>query len=119
MLDRQPIHVADLQAETVEFPVGSTVARQLGSRTVLGVPLLRERTAIGAIYVRRTEVYPFTDKQIALLQTFADQAVIAIENVRLFTELQEKNRALYTGRRGRHRSSCSSRRLPRISARRR
>ena len=78
LIDRRPIHVADLQAETVEFPVGSVSARRLGARTVLGVPLVREGEAIGVIYIRRTEVQPFTDKQIALTQTFADQAVIAI-----------------------------------------
>src|SRR5262249_34902913 len=60
----------------------------------IGIPLLREGTAIGAFTAYRTESRPFTDVQIALLQTFADQAVIAIENVRLFTELEEKNRAL-------------------------
>jgi GAF domain-containing protein len=56
--------------------------------------LLREGIAIGAIHVRRPEVRPFTQKQIALLKTFADQAVIAIENVRLFEELQERTREL-------------------------
>ncbi|MET0166644.1 MAG: GAF domain-containing protein [Vicinamibacterales bacterium] len=105
---RQPIHgsvagyavrearvvqVEDL-TEADDFPVGRDFARRLGHRTTLSAPLLREGVAIGAILIRRSEVRPFTDKQIALLQTFADQAVIAIENVRLFTELQGKNRAL-------------------------
>ena len=94
LLDRRAIHVADLQAEVLEFPEGSAFARRLGHRTILSVPLLRESVAIGVIQLRRAEVNPFTDKQGALLQTFADQAVIAIENVRLFKELEARNRDL-------------------------
>src|SRR6202040_3603740 len=63
-------------------------------RTILSAPLLREKESIGAILLRRTEVQPFSEKQIALLQTFADQAVIAIGNVRLFDEVQQRTREL-------------------------
>src|SRR5262245_8806639 len=94
VLDRRTVHVADVQAERNEFPESSALAGELGYRALLSVPLLREGVASGVIALRRTEVEPFTDKQIELLETFADQAVIAIENVRLFTELQEKNSAL-------------------------
>jgi two-component system, NtrC family, sensor kinase len=94
VLDGRTVHLADLQAEVDEFPEGSETARRFGHRTVLNVPLMRDGVAIGSISVRRTEVHLFTDQQVGLLQTFADQAVIAIENVRLFTELQEKNGAL-------------------------
>jgi two-component system, NtrC family, sensor kinase len=94
VLERRVIHVADLPAETAEFPEAAPNARRLGFRTILSVPLVREGVTIGAIQLRRPESVPFTDKQVSLLQTFSDQAVIAIENVRLFTELQEKNRAL-------------------------
>ena len=94
VLEGRTIHVLDMQGEGNEFPEGSEIARRLGHRTVLIVPLMREGAAIGAIAVRRTEARLFTERQLALLQTFADQAVIAIENVRLFAELQEKNRAI-------------------------
>jgi signal transduction histidine kinase len=94
VLDRRTIHIADVQADVDEYPEGSAHARRFGHHTVLVVPMLRAGESIGAIAVRRTEVQPFSDKQIHLLQTFADQAVIAIEDVRLFSELQEKNRAL-------------------------
>src|SRR5262245_5652527 len=89
VLDRQTVHVTDLQAEAAEFPEGSANAKRFGHRTTLSVALLREGTAIGAIQLRRPEADRFTDKQVALLQIFADQAVIAIENVRLFNETKE------------------------------
>jgi GAF domain-containing protein len=89
MLSGQAVHIADVQAETKEFPVTSEIARQQGSRTWLSVPMLREGVAIGTINLRRTTVELFTERQVALLQTFADQAVIAIENVRLFNETKE------------------------------
>ena len=93
-VDRAPVHVQDLQVSAHEFPDGSKAALRLGHRTVLAVPLLREDEAIGTLQIRRTEVKPFTDKQIELVRTFADQAVIAIENVRLFDEVQARTRDL-------------------------
>lgn len=96
VLDRQPVHVADAQAKSDQFPETRTFALEHGFRTILSVPLLREGLAIGTIDLRRTELQPFTETEIALLQTFAAQAVIAIENVRLFKELQTSNRDLTT-----------------------
>jgi len=95
ILDRLAIHVHDVSAEApTEYPeIKEAVVRQ-GIRTTVGIPLLREGVPIGAVTLFRTEVRPFSDKQIALLQTFADQSVIAIENVRLFTELDDKTRQL-------------------------
>ena len=94
MLEARTIHVHDVASESTEFPEGSAIARRLGHRTVLVVPMLRDGAPVGTIGVRRGEVRPFSERQVALLQTFADQAVIAIENVRLFTELGERNRDL-------------------------
>jgi len=94
VLQRQTVSVIDLQAEVGEFPEGSALARQTGQRATLSAPLLREGTPIGVILLRRAEAVPFTDKQIQLATTFADQAVIAIENVRLFKELEARNRDL-------------------------
>src|SRR5262249_41374900 len=93
ILEARVIQVENL-AEASDYPAGRALAQRVGYRTTLGVPLLRAGVAIGAIGIRPPEILPFSDKQIELLQTFADQAVIAIENVRLFTELQEKNKAL-------------------------
>jgi GAF domain-containing protein len=93
-VDRKPIHVHDLLAEGDEFPLGQELSRRMGHRSILSVPLLREGESIGTIVLRRTEVHPFGEKQIALLQTFADQAVIAIGNVRLFEEVQARTRQL-------------------------
>src|SRR5262244_4466118 len=90
ILDHQIVHVHDLKAEIgTQFAYSETIVEAAGTRTVLAIPLLREENAIGAIAVRRQQVEPFSDEQIALLKTFADQAVIAIENARLFQELKE------------------------------
>ncbi len=91
-VDQKPVHVHDmLSGEGAEFPDARVMGQSTGStiHTVLSVPLLRGNESIGAILLRRTEVRPFNDKQINLLSTFADQAVIAIQNARLFNETQE------------------------------
>jgi PAS domain S-box-containing protein len=92
--DRRTIHVHDLAAEAGEYPVGSSNAKREGHRTTLGTPLLRQGTPIGVILARRREIRPFSDKQIELLETFADEAVIAIENVRLFEAEKQRTLAL-------------------------
>jgi two-component system NtrC family sensor kinase len=92
--DLRTIHVHDLAAEDSEYPAGSRDAKREGHRTTLATPLLREGTLIGVILIRRMVVRPFYDKQIALLETFAAQAVIAIENVRLFEAEKQRTMAL-------------------------
>jgi two-component system, NtrC family, sensor kinase len=91
-VDRRTIHVIDALADP-EYTL-SMVGDRSGFRTILGVPLLREGVAIGVIVLTRAVVQPFTDKQIDLVTTFADQAVIAIENVRLFEEVQARTEEL-------------------------
>jgi signal transduction histidine kinase/DNA-binding response OmpR family regulator len=94
MVDRQTIHLHDLLAEPPdEYPLSRKFYRVSLQRTMLVTPLMRENEVIGAIMIRRREVNPFTEKQIALLKIFADQAAIAIENVRLFKEAQEARAA--------------------------
>ncbi len=89
VLDQAIVHVPDLTAVGDEFPLGREIAQQLGHRTTLAIPLVNEQRAIGCLLLRRTVVEGFTQKQVSLLQSFADQAVIAIENTRLLTELRE------------------------------
>jgi len=97
VLERRSVHVqdaADVQRNDEHVALREFLQRIVRARTVLATPLVRDDVAIGVILIRRMEVRPFTDKQIQLLQTFADQAVIAIENVRLFKELEARNREL-------------------------
>ena len=95
VVDKAPQHIHDLLGpEGDDFPEARELQRNQGQRTVLSVPLLQEGEAIGAISLRRIEVQPFNDKQIELLKSFADQAVIAISNVRLFEQVQERTREL-------------------------
>jgi signal transduction histidine kinase len=90
IVDLQTIHLRDaaVELDENEYPVSALLQRRWGYRTVLATPLLRDGEPIGGIAIRRKDVQPFTEKQIELIKTFADQAVIAIENVRLFDETQ-------------------------------
>jgi signal transduction histidine kinase/HAMP domain-containing protein len=95
VLDAKTIAIPDMLAESDnEYASGKVLAQRLGYRSILAAPLMREGKAIGVLNIRRADVRPFTQKQIALLETFADQAVIAIENTRLFSEIEAKNRQL-------------------------
>ena len=99
VIERRTVHIPDLLAEPEGECRNSSRAwraqrKAPALRTLLVTPLLSQGVAIGSIHLRRLEVNPFTDQQIALLETFADQAVIAIENARLFQELEDRNRDL-------------------------
>jgi GAF domain-containing protein len=94
VVDRTTVQVADLQAATSDFPQGAADAKRYGHRTTLATPLLRKGNPIGVIVIRRTAVRPLTEKETALLEIFADQAVIAIENARLFDEAQKHSAEL-------------------------
>jgi GAF domain-containing protein len=92
VLERRVVHVHDILAERGYRY--SALQQSLGYRTIVTVPMLRQSEPIGAIAVYRTEVAPFSDRQIALLQIFANQAIIAVDNAQSFAEIQEKNRTI-------------------------
>ncbi|HSM43119.1 MAG TPA: GAF domain-containing protein, partial [Afifellaceae bacterium] len=95
IIDRQTIHVPDLAAESEEeYPIAKAMQREHGHYTTLATPLLTASSALGAILIRRWDVNPFTDAQIGLLETFASQAVVAIENARIVSELETRNKEL-------------------------
>ena len=94
---KRVVHVADLKAEQAYLdrdPLRVATVDGAGARTGLAVPMLKENKLVGAIVIYRQEVRPFTDRQIELVSTFADQAAIAIENVRLFDDVQARTREL-------------------------
>jgi GAF domain-containing protein len=92
LLEGRPVHIQDCEADPEYEPPG--ILNIAGNRAILGVPLLREGNPIGVLAMTRSTARPFTDKQIELATTFADQAVIAIENVRLFDDVQARTREL-------------------------
>ena len=95
VIERRVIHFPDILSESdIEFAGAKEYARRFGYRTILVAPMIRKGEAIGVINIRRPDVRPFSDKEIALMQTFADQAVIAVENVRLFQELRTRTEEL-------------------------
>jgi signal transduction histidine kinase len=93
LLEKRTIHIPDVLADP-NYTWAEVVKKSGGYRTIVAVPLLRQTVPIGVLTLARSQVRPFNEKQIELLTTFADQAVIAIENVRLFDEIQDKSRQL-------------------------
>jgi len=92
IVEGRTVHVSDVMAEPGDrFPVTRALAERVGFRSLVATPLLRQGTPIGTLVLRRTEAIPFSDTQIRLLEMFADQAVIAIENARLFEALEQRN----------------------------
>ena len=89
LLEHRTIHVHDILAEAAEYPLGAELSRRFGNRTMLVTPLYREGQPFGTILLRRKQLRPFSEREIALVKTFGDQAAIAIENVRLFNETKE------------------------------
>src|SRR6185312_4791755 len=89
LLERRAIQIPDMLAEGAEYPRSHELARRFGHRTVVVLPLYREGQPVGTILLRRQDVRRFNEREIALLQTFGDQAAIALENVRLFNETKE------------------------------
>src|SRR5262249_56052498 len=91
IIEHQTIHVHDLLDDRARdrYPETARLQELVGHRTMLVTPLVREEVAVGTIVIRRMEVHPFSKRQIKLLETFADQAVIALWNIRLFPELKE------------------------------
>src|SRR5215210_1601282 len=95
VLERRTIHLPDVVAAVeTDYPDSRANIPQMGQRSQVTVPLLRDDQSLGVLTVHRFELRPFTEQQIALLETFADQAVIAIENARLFSELEQRNTEL-------------------------
>ena len=91
IIERRTIHILDGQREDADYPLAARRAREIGIHSFLATPLLRANEPVGAIWVRRAEVRAFTDQQIALLESFANEAVIAIENARQFQEIEQRN----------------------------
>src|SRR5262245_50314772 len=95
VLERRTVHVPDVHGPAGdEYPATRRGAALTGARALLNTPLLRDGVPVGVLGVSRREARPFTDREIALLESFADQAVIAIENARLFSELNDSNASL-------------------------